>query len=144
MTCNEIFQTGLKTLRRTAMYGTAALAISLGMGAQTASAQPASGELAWADVLPSGLDPHVIFDILMQLYMLNTYDTLYRYTGNPPELRTWLAEGHTVSEDALRWTFTLREGIKFHDGSVMTADDVVYSFQRVLALKRGPASAFVS
>ena len=144
MTCNEIFQTGLKTLRRTAMYGTAALAISLGMGAQTASAQPASGELVWADVLPSGLDPHVIFDILMQLYMLNTYDTLYRYTGNPPELRTWLAEGHTVSEDALRWTFTLREGIKFHDGSVMTADDVVYSFQRVLALKRGPASAFVS
>lgn len=144
MKCHEIFETGLKALRRTAMYGTAALAISIGMGAQTASAQPASGELVWADVLPSGLDPHVIFDILMQLYMLNTYDTLYRYTGNPPELRTWLAESHTVSEDALRWTFTLREGTKFHDGSVMTADDVVYSFQRVLALKRGPASAFIS
>ncbi|MGO4841586.1 ABC transporter substrate-binding protein, partial [Rhizobiaceae sp. 2RAB30] len=86
----------------------------------------------------------VIFDILMQLYMLNTYDTLYRYTGNPPELRTWLAESHTVSDDALRWTFTLRGGIKFHDGTTMTAEDVVYSFQRVLALKRGPASAFVS
>lgn len=129
---------------RKAMISSAA-ALALGISIQPAAAEkPASGELIWADVLPSGLDPHAIFDILMQLYMLNTYDTMYRYTGNPPELRTWLAESHTVSDDALRWTFTLREDIKFHDGSTMTADDVVYSFQRVLGMKRGPASAFIS
>lgn len=129
---------------RKAMISSVAV-LALGVGIQPAAAEkPASGELIWADVLPSGLDPHAIFDILMQLYMLNTYDTLYRYTGNPPELRTWLAESHTVSDDALRWTFTLREDIKFHDGSNMTADDVVYSFQRVLGMKRGPASAFIS
>ncbi|MFD2239323.1 ABC transporter substrate-binding protein [Aureimonas populi] len=111
---------------------------------QEVRAQGAPGELAWADTLPSGLDPHVVFDVPMQLYMLNVYDNLYRYQGNPPELVPWLAESHTMSEDGLTWTFTLREGITFHDGSDMTAEDVVYSFQRVLGLGRGPASAFLS
>src|SRR5215210_1956178 len=48
------------------------------------------GTLVTGDNLPANLDPHQIFDVPMQLYSLNTYDNLYRYLGNPPELKPWL------------------------------------------------------
>ena len=40
-----------------------------------------------------------------------------------------LATKWTPSKGGTVWTFTLRPNVKFHDGSPMTADDVVYSFQ---------------
>ena len=73
---------------------------------------------------------------------LNMYDSLYRYTGNPPKLIPWLATGHTVSADGLTWEYSIREDVKFHDGARLSADDVVYSFHRALALKNSPAAVF--
>ena len=93
--------------------------------------------------LPGNLDPHQVYDVPMQGLMLNAYDNLYRYENDPPEIVPWLAESHTVSEDGLVWEFKLKPGIKFHDGSPMTAEDVVYSFRRVLALALAPSSAFL-
>jgi peptide/nickel transport system substrate-binding protein len=55
----------------------------------------------------------------------------------------WLASSHTVSDDGLTWDFRLRPGVNFHDGSDLTADDGVYSFHRVLALKLAAAGAFL-
>lgn len=43
-----------------------------------------------------------------------------------------LATGWTVSPDAITWTFTLREDVRFHDGSAFDAGDVVYTIERVL------------
>lgn len=119
----------------------AAFAAVVAMSPLAAAAD--NDELVWGDTLPKGLDPHVVYDVPMQFYMLNVYDTLYRYVGNPPELVPWLAESHTVSDDGLDWTFKLRDGIKFHDGSPLTADDVVYSFNRLLSLGKGPSGAFL-
>jgi peptide/nickel transport system substrate-binding protein len=96
--------------------------------------------LVWGDNFTSGMDPHAIFDVPSQFVLLNVYDGLYRYQGN--DLVPWLAEGHTVSPDGLTWDFRLREGIRFHDGSAMTGEDVVWSFRRLLALNLAPAAAF--
>ncbi|HEV3492843.1 MAG TPA: ABC transporter substrate-binding protein, partial [Reyranella sp.] len=93
--------------------------------------------------LPINLDPHQVYDVPMQSMMLNAYDNLYRYQGDPPKIVPWLAESHTVSDDGLNWEFKLRPGLKFHDGSPLTAEDVVYSFRRVLALALAPAGAFL-
>jgi peptide/nickel transport system substrate-binding protein len=93
--------------------------------------------------LPANLDPHQVYDVPMQALMLNAYDNLYRYENDPPVIEPWLAESHTTSDDGLVWTFKLRPGIKFHDGSAMTSADVVYSFQRMLALGMAPAGAFL-
>ncbi len=43
-----------------------------------------------------------------------------------------LAEKWTISDDQLTWTFDLRKGVKFHNGDAFTADDVVYTFQRLM------------
>src|SRR5687767_3832002 len=118
----------------------AAVAGLLALGPQVNAAAP--GVLVSGDNLPTNLDPHQIFDVPMQLYSLNTYDNLYRYQGNPPKLEPWLAQSHTVSTDGLTWEFKLRPGVKFHDGSEIAADDVVYSFKRVLALGKAPSGAF--
>lgn len=128
---------------RKVILGLATAMAALALFAPPAPAQDKSREMVWGDNLPAGLDPHVVFDVPMQFYMLNGYDTLYRYIGNPPKIEPWLATGHEVSADGLTWKFKLREGVKFHDGSVMTAEDVVYSFRRLLALKKGPSAAFL-
>ena len=120
--------------------GAAVAAGVLALAVPANAAQP--GVLVSGDNLPANVDPHQIFDVPMQLYSLNTYDNLYRYQGNPPKLEPWLAQSHTVSADGLTWEFKLRPGVKFHDGSEIAADDVVYSFKRVLALGKAPSGAF--
>ncbi|MEI4473934.1 ABC transporter substrate-binding protein [Frigidibacter sp. MR17.24] len=133
-----------QSLRNRLLAGAASVALATAAVFGVTTGAASATEMVWADTLPSGLDPHVVFDVPMQMYMLNVYDNLYRYQGNPPVLEPWLATGHEVSDDGLTWKFKLREGVKFHDGSDLTAEDVVYSFQRVLGLKRGPASAFLT
>jgi peptide/nickel transport system substrate-binding protein len=125
---------------RAAVLAAAVAAVPLAAASLPAAAQ--QRPLVWGDQLPATLDPHAIFDVPSQFVLLNVYDGLYRYQGNPPNLVPWLAEGHTTSADGLTWDFTLRPGIKFHDGSDMTAEDVVYSFRRLLAMNRAPAAAF--
>lgn len=120
---------------------TAAAAL-LAIASLFAPAYAAPGVLTTGDNLPANVDPHQIFDVPMQMYSLNAYDNLYRYEGNPPKLEPWLAESHTVSGDGLTWEFKLRSGVKFHDGSELTAGDVVYSFKRVLAIGKAPSGAF--
>lgn len=91
----------------------------------------------------STLDPHMTVDMTQAVAKANLYDTLYRWSGNPPQLVPWLAKGHTVSQDGLVYMVELVEGAKFHDGSEVTAEDVVYSLERVLALQQGPARFFL-
>ncbi|RAI00168.1 ABC transporter substrate-binding protein [Acuticoccus sediminis] len=89
------------------------------------------------------LDPHTVFDVARVATRLNLYDGLYRWVDNPPQLIPWIATSHEVSDDGLTWTFTLRDDVKFHDGSTMTAEDVVYSMERMLAVKRGAGTLFL-
>ena len=129
-------------LRTASAIATVALALGAAQTVAPSPARAAGDALVWGDLLPAGLDPHAIYDVPMQFILLNAYDGLYRYVGNPPDLVPWLAESYTVSDDGLTWEFTLRDGATFHDGSPVTADDVVYSFQRLLALGKAPSGAF--
>src|SRR5882757_11340888 len=84
------------------------------------------------------LDPHAIFDVGRAASRINFYDGLYRWVDNPPKMIPWLAESYTASADGKTWEFKLRKGVKFHDGSEFTADDVAYSLVRPLAIAGSP------
>ena len=87
-------------------------------------------------------DPHAAFDVGRVAVRLNIYDGLLRWQKNPAVLEPWLAESHTISPDGLTYTFKMRQGVKFHDGTEMKAQDVVYSLERILAVGKGAASLF--
>src|SRR5437879_4302618 len=86
------------------------------------------------------MDPQPACDVGRVAVRLNLDDGLYRWLDNPPKLEPWLAESHTVSSDGLTYTFKLRRGAKFHDGAEVTAEDVRYSTERILAGKKGAAA----
>ena len=55
-----------------------------------------------------------------------------------------VAEKYTLSEDGTTYTFTLREGVKFHNGQTVTAEDVVYSINRCAAVPEGQEKPLVA
>ena len=76
--------------------------------------------------------------------MFNVFEGLMKPTPDG-DLIPAIAEDYTVSEDRLTYTFTLREGVKFHNGDTVTAEDVVYSINRVTAAAEAdivPVEAF--
>src|ERR1700681_2608340 len=88
------------------------------------------------------LDPHAVFDIGRIATRLNMYDCLVRWVDNPPKLQLWLAEKVDIAPDGVSYTVTLKPDTKFHDGSPITADDVVFSMERILAMKQGAYGLF--
>jgi peptide/nickel transport system substrate-binding protein len=132
--------------RRSLLKAGAAGAALAGLGvAATASAQRGGGRIVFANGSAfDTMDPHMTFDVGRVGYRLNLYDGLMRWLDNPPKLEPWLAESYQVSSNGLRYTFKLRPNIKFHDGVDLTAEDVVYSMERILALKQGAYPLFAS
>lgn len=75
------------------------------------------------------LDPHIETDAGTRNVVFNLYDGLVKATSSG-DLESAVAESYVISEDATSYTFTLREGVTFHDGSPVTAQDVKYSIDR--------------
>lgn len=63
------------------------------------------------------------------LVLANVYDCLLALEADG-SLSPALAESYAVSSDGLTYTFNLRHGVKFHDGSIMTAGDVKFTFDK--------------
>lgn len=76
-----------------------------------------------------GLDPINVTDGESIRVTHNVFETLLEYDHNL-ELQPKLATEYSSSEDGLTWTFQLREGVKFHDGTDFNADAVVFNFER--------------
>jgi len=73
-----------------------------------------------------------------------TYDALVRFppgSADPARLEPDLAESFERSADGLTYTFRLRQGVRFHDGEVMTAEDIVFSLQRAADQRRSAFAA---
>ena len=78
----------------------------------------------------TSLDPAFVEDGESSKVMNNIYDNLVRYKNGSTAVQPALATSWKTSEDGKVWTFHLRQGVKFHDGSEFKADDVVFSVQR--------------
>lgn len=75
------------------------------------------------------LDPHATTANITRSFGYHVFDTLFA-TDEMGAIRPQMVEGHTVSADRLTWTFTLREGLAWHDGTPVTAADCVASLRR--------------
>ena len=95
------------------------------------------------------LDPVFSYDGVTQGMMINVYDTLLKFNGVSmteflPSLATQVptVENGLISKDGLTYTFPIRKGVKFHDGTEMTPEDVRYSLLRFMLsdVSGGPSS----
>jgi peptide/nickel transport system substrate-binding protein len=86
------------------------------------------------------LDPAESFEFSGQDALLNVYDRLIRILpANNFQLEPGLAESWSVSDDGKTYTFKMKEGLKFHSGNPITAEDAAWSLQRVVKLNKTPS-----
>ncbi|MCA0983809.1 peptide ABC transporter substrate-binding protein [Halobacillus yeomjeoni] len=82
------------------------------------------------------MDSSLATDAVAFQFLGSTMDGLYRL-GENGEVEPGIAKEHTVSEDGLTWTFTLREDAKWTNGETVTANDFVYAWQRAVNPETG-------
>ncbi|EWY39769.1 ABC transporter substrate-binding protein [Skermanella stibiiresistens SB22] len=96
--------------------------------------------MAWQfdDII--SLDPAEIFELSGAEYGAQVYDRLITYdVKDVSKILPALAESWQVSDDGKTYTFKIRNGVKFHSGNALTAEDAAYSFQRAVKLDKSPA-----
>jgi peptide/nickel transport system substrate-binding protein len=79
---------------------------------------------------PSGIDPAQAWDDIAAFYVDNIFETLVRFNAQSTRIEPLLAISWEASQDGRTWTFQLRRGVRFHDGTPLDADAVVFSFFR--------------
>lgn len=111
-------------------------------GSDGGSAAPTEGgDLTFAlGGAPDNLDPGSSSSSTNAQVMRQIFDSLVRQTPDH-EFEPWLAEDWTVSEDAKTYTFALRDGVTFHDGTDFDAEAVCINFDRVVAPETQSKSA---
>ncbi|WP_274423307.1 ABC transporter substrate-binding protein [Chelativorans sp. YIM 93263] len=115
-----------------ALAGIAVVGVAT-MGAQPAAAQTPPNVLIVGQIAePKSLDPHAVTAVNDFRILMNVYEGLVRYSDGTLEVEPALAESWEVSDDGTEYTFTLREGVTFHDGSPFNADAVKFNFDRML------------
>ncbi|HSR71048.1 MAG TPA: ABC transporter substrate-binding protein [Kiloniellales bacterium] len=98
-----------------------------------AAAQTPPGVLVVGQIAePKSLDPHVVTALNDFRILVNLYDGLVRFEDGTLQVGPGLAKSWEISEDGTRYTFHLRDGITFHDGTPFDAAAVKFNFERML------------
>jgi hypothetical protein len=101
--------------------------------------------VVWTNVaLPPNIDPAIGFDSDTLQVVRNVYEGLLEYAPGSTALRPALAERYSVSPDGLTYTFELRKGVVFHDGTPFDSAAAVMSLNRIREINQGPASLLVN
>lgn len=112
------------------------------LGMQAASAAPETISIALGGDVP-GLDPSKDSSPIGFNYRLNVFDALTELQRDG-QMNPRLAESWTYSDDLTEWTFSLREGVTFHNGAEFTADDVIFTVNRVLNDQASPVRTYLA
>jgi peptide/nickel transport system substrate-binding protein len=115
------------------LFHRAVVAAALALMGFSAAAQTPPNVLIVGQIAePKSLDPHAVTATNDFRILVNLYDGLVRYKDGTLEVEPALAERWAISEDGKTYTFKLRQGITFHDGSEFNADAVKFNFDRML------------
>ena len=113
--------------RRSVMMGGTALATAALIRPRQARAAKALTVVLESEV--TILDPHFTTAAITRTFGLHVFDTLFAMTDKG-EIKPQMVGGYDSSADKLTWTFVLREGLTWHDGAPVTAEDCVASLRR--------------
>jgi peptide/nickel transport system substrate-binding protein len=91
---------------------------------------------------PDTLDPAVANDGVAGKVVQNIYDRLVRVSPDSKRISPSLATRWTVSKNGLTYTFFLRRGVRFHDGSAFNAEAVRYSLRRMIGIGKSDATKY--
>src|SRR5580704_13076183 len=99
---------------------------------------------------PTGFDPEAVLNNTSGFVMATIYDSLIRYKSGTTEVAPGLAEKWDVSADGLTYTFHLRKGVLFQDGTPFNAKTYVQGIDRLLNKQNpdfiyntGPVESFI-
>lgn len=117
-----------------------------GQGNNGKTGEPVKGgeiTIGIAQDLDDSLDPHQTVAAGTREVLFNIFEGLVK-PNSDGEMIPAVAEKYELSEDGTTYTFTLREGVKFHNGQTVTAEDVVYSINRCAAVPEGQEKPLVA
>src|ERR1700752_2533190 len=80
---------------------------------------------------PTGFDPEAVLKNTSGFLMAKIFDSLVKYKPGPGDVGPALAESWDVSADGLTWTFHLRKGVAYHDGTPFNAPNYVKTIKRL-------------
>lgn len=89
--------------------------------------------------IEDSLDPHDMLAAGTKEIFFNVYEGLYK-ADSDGNLVPAVAGGVEISEDGLTYTFTVKEGVKFHNGNPVTAEDIKYSVEKFADIEGGAPS----
>src|SRR5258708_21581169 len=131
---------------------TVALLVVMGLAlagcgsASTNSASTSGGGSNTSDILRAPYlasmsvpDPDIFYDLEGNSVLLSSYEGLLTYAPSSTKLIGALATSWTVSPDRLTYTFKIRSGVNFHDGSTLTSAAIKKSFERRLPVNQAPS-----
>src|SRR5262249_16120684 len=129
-----------RTILRTAIASLAAL--SLGSGVAAAQTPKKGGMLNFGVVAePPNYDFHASTTFALVHPVAPHYSLLLKFDGKEfPKIVPDLAESWTVAPDGMTYTFKIRSGVKFHDGSPLTSEDIKASYDRIISPPDGVVS----
>ena len=130
-------------LRRTlSTLAVCAAALAIGAGGATAQAPKKGGMLNFGVVAePPNYDCHGSTTFALVHPIAPHYSLLVKFDGKEyPKVIPDLAESWTVAPDKMSYTFKLRSGVKFHDGSPLTSADIKASYDRIISPPEGVVS----
>lgn len=127
-----------RCVRSLALVLTVALcAAALAGCAAPSGTKPATGGAVGSDTFtyaqgadPRGLDPALVDDGESAKIIVNVYEGLLKYASDSTKVEPSLAESWTISPDGLSYTFKLKQGVKFHDGTDFNAEAVKFNIDR--------------
>src|SRR5215468_8626027 len=107
-----------------AMFAIASMpAVALGQGGPLRVGLPS---------IPTVLDPATALEGPVPLIARQVFDTLLQYREGSSDVEPGLATSWSVSKDGLQWSFRIRDGVRFHDGTPLTARHVAESLDRII------------
>lgn len=114
--------------------------LSICLGVAEAADRPLRMVSGW----PALIDPGVGSDSTALKLFVNIYETLVSVDKNTGLTEPFIAKSWDITDNGKSWIFHLQEGVKFHDGTELTAEDVKFSMDRLTTIGEGFAFLFLN